>query len=173
MPDGPLRKVLKKLLRALYLWELRVRRARLRALRQDTYRLAGSCAGCARCCEEPSITLSALVWYLVPLRKLLVLYQWHMNRFELVRSEPQARLLAFRCAHFDVNTRLCDSYDSRPGVCMDYPRYQLDQAWPELFDECGYRAVARGAEGLSEALDRTGLTVEERERLKRRLHVLK
>ena len=95
-----------------------------------------------------------------------------MNRFELVRLDEEHERLEFKCAHFDRHTRRCDSYDTRPGACRDYPRMQLDLPWPELHEGCGYRAVARNARAMAEALDRTQLTEEQREQLKKRLHVI-
>jgi Fe-S-cluster containining protein len=173
MRDGLGRRVIKKTLRAIYLAEVGVRRAYVRARGRSDYDLAGDCKSCARCCEAPTFTLPLLVFWVAPLRWLFIRWQWLINRFELVRSDAESSSLIFRCAHFDAATRRCDSYDSRPGVCWDYPRHQLDQPWPELFDECGYRAVSRRADKLASALDAADLSPEQRERLKRRLHVLK
>lgn len=173
MRDGRLLAAYKKTVRAIYLFELFLLRAYRRLRGQVEYELKGSCGGCAKCCEAPTLALPRLFWYVPFLRRWFVRYQWHINRFRLVRIDYEARALVFSCAHFDPHTRRCDSYDSRPGVCWDYPRFQLDQPWPELFDECGYRAVSRRADALARALDATDLPPEQRERLKKRLHVLK
>jgi uncharacterized protein len=67
--------------------------------------------------------------------------------------------------------RLCDSYETRPGLCRDYPRALLDQPVPEFLPGCGYRATAPGARRLLTVLDQQPLTAEQRDRLKRGLHL--
>ncbi len=172
MPDGPVRRFIKAIARALYMSELTLRRRWLRARRQDHYRLAGACQRCAKCCETLRLSAPALVYRVRALRSLLVAWQWHVNRFALLSCDDEAETLSFRCAHFDRATRTCDSYASRPAMCRDYPRFLLDQAWPELFDECGYRAVSRNADALARALDAAELAPDVREKLKKRLHVV-
>jgi Fe-S-cluster containining protein len=94
-----------------------------------------------------------------------------VNGFELMRREPEARAFVFRCTHFDRQTRSCDSYDSRPGMCRDYPRLLLWQPNPELLPGCGFRSIAPNAEGLREALDRLDLTPAQREKLRKGLRL--
>ena len=70
-----------------------------------------------------------------------------------------------RCEHFDRRTRLCDSYDTRPGMCRDYPRALLWQPRPEMLPGCGYRPVNPRARALASALDAQPLTDEQRAKL--------
>ena len=165
MKDGPLRRAVKALLRWPWELELRLRRARRRPL----HVLAGECRLCARCCEDPSIQVGRLVWYLPRLRRAFVWWQRQVNGFELTGRLVEQRALVFRCTHFDPVTRRCDSYESRPGMCRDYPRLLLDQPAPAFLPGCGYRAVARNAEGLRRALENSGLPEEKLARLRRDL----
>jgi Fe-S-cluster containining protein len=112
-----------------------------------------------------------LTWSLPLLRRLFLAWQRRINGFELVRSEPEAHAFVFRCSHFDRTTRSCDSYDSRPGVCRDYPRNLMWQANPALLPGCGYRAVPPNAARLRSALDGLDLTPEQREKLRRGLRL--
>jgi Fe-S-cluster containining protein len=171
--DGAIKGLLKRALRAVYLWELGTRRRLLRARGQERYVLSGSCESCAKCCEEPTLLAHPWVVRFTLLRWLFLTWQRRVNGFVFTRQEPESDAFVFSCSHFDASTRRCDSYATRPGICWDYPRYQLDQPWPELFDECGYRALAKNAHSLASAIDQTPLSPDERERLKRKLHVLK
>jgi Fe-S-cluster containining protein len=104
-------------------------------------------------------------------RRLFLAWQRHVNGFELVHRDSEGRAFVFRCTHFDQATRSCDSYDSRPGMCRDYPRLLLWQADPELLPGCGYRAIAPNAARLKAALERLPLTPGQRERLRRGLRL--
>lgn len=144
---------------------------RLRRLRPAPWRLAGACASCAACCERPSIRGSLLTWTLPTLRRLFLGWQRRVNGFQLVEADDETFTFHFRCTHFDWTTRRCDSYDSRPFLCRDYPRGLLDQAWPDLFETCGHRAIAPNAAGLAEEIDRLDLDPEARSRLRRGLRI--
>ena len=87
--------------------------------------------------------------------------------------DRRGRVFIFRCTHFDWATRSCDSYGSRPGMCRDYPRVLLQQANPEFLPGCGYRPVAPNAERLVRSLERASVTREQRERLRKDLHLEK
>lgn len=165
MIDGPLRRALKALVRGLWSVELGVRRR----LTPSRYRLGGACGGCARCCDRPTIRVGRVTWHLRSVRAVVVAWQRIVNGWVLVEADRKTRTLQFRCTHLDPATRRCDSYASRPFVCRDYPRALLDQPWPELFPECGFRPVVRDPAGLRAALDATDLSEEERARLARRL----
>ena len=102
-------------------------------------------------------------------RALFVAWQWHINGFELVDRVRAGRALVFRCTHYDPDTRRCDSYDSRPWMCRDYPRVVLDQAWPELFADCSHRLVDTAGAGLAAEIDALELAPGEAVRLKARL----
>ena len=87
-----------------------------------------------------------------------------------VRTDT-SRSFVFRCTHFDPATRSCDSYDSRPGICRDYPRLLLWQPNPELLPGCGYRARPPNADGLKAALARVELTPDQRAKLEKGLRL--
>ena len=99
--------------------------------------------------------------------------QEHVNGFVLTERDRRGRVFIFRCTHFDWATRSCDSYGSRPGMCRDYPRVLLQQANPEFLPGCGYRPVAPNAERLVRSLERASVTREQRERLRKDLHLEK
>ena len=169
MKDGPVRWGIKRL--ALWhfqanLWAWRVV-MRLRG--QRPYQLAGSCEGCARCCEAPSIAVTKLTWYLPTLRRLFL--GWHriINGFELVERVREGRVFVFCCTHFDPKTRQCDSYTSRPGMCRDYPRALLWQPHPVLFEGCGFRPRSPDAVAMIAELEAQGVEGERLADLKRRL----
>ena len=103
------------------------------------------------------------------LRRAFLAWQRCVNGFELQGSDADARIFVFRCTHFDPQTRRCDSYASRPGMCRDYPRALLYQPHPELLPGCGYRPVARNAKRFLRVLDAQPLTDEQRARLKKDL----
>lgn len=169
MRDGRVRRALKR----VALWNFSVNVAvqrRVRRLRgHQLFRLGGDCRRCARCCEAPGIQVGRLVWYLPTLRRLFLWWQCRVNGFELTGRHTSQRVFVFRCTHFDWATRSCDSYDSRPGICRDYPRALLEQPSPELLPGCGYRPVAARAQALLAALSHQPLREEQREKLRRGL----
>jgi Fe-S-cluster containining protein len=166
--DGPALAALKALVRAVWTVELGLRR---QFGRRRRYLLAGACAGCAKCCERPTIRVGLWTWWIPPLRRLFVAWQRRVNGFELVAADRETRSLAFRCSHFDPRTRRCDSYGTRPFLCRDYPRALLDDAWPEFFPGCGYRPVAPNAERLRRALEQSGLPAEKVKELAERMYL--
>ena len=168
MRDGLVRRSLKRVARARYVFDLAFHRRRLKR-KTVWFDLGGECRRCARCCEAPSIAAHPAVWHLRSLRALFLWWQRAVNGFALVEADARARVFVFRCTHFDEATRLCDSYDSRPGMCRDYPRALLFQPQPELLPGCGYRAVAPNAGRLRRALEQYPLTEEQKARLQRGL----
>ena len=112
---------------------------------------------------------NAAVWYLRSLRGLFLGWMKHVNGFDLESVDRSSRTFVFRCTHFDLETRSCDSYISRPGMCRDYPRALLDQPRPRLFAECGYRVRPANAGALAAALDRQALSPDQRQKLRREL----
>ncbi len=135
------------------------------------YRLFGTCNGCGRCCEAPTLQAGRFTWRLKSLRALALWWQRVVNGFELVSSDPRFRTMTFRCTHYDPVTKHCDSYGSRPLICRDYPVNLTHEANPVLFDECSHRIVDVNAEGLRDALSRTSLTPEQLEQLERKLNL--
>jgi len=171
--DGRLRRSVKRVARWWFYVNLATHRAVRRARGERAYRLGGECRRCARCCEAPAIQAGRAVWYLPTLRRAFLWWQRRVNGFELVSRDPRARVFVFNCTHFDRATRACDSYDSRPGMCRDYPRHLLWQPDPEMLPGCGYRPVAPNAEALLRALEDASLRADQLARLKRDLHLEK
>lgn len=169
MRDGPIRRAVKRVACWLYLGDLAIARGWARLRGRAPFVLGGECRSCAACCEAPSIRVGLLLFYLPTARRLFLWWQREINGFELVDRDFRARVFIFRCTHFDAASRRCDSYDSRPGMCRDYPRLLLDQPLPEFMPSCGHRAVARDARRRLALLDAQPLTSEQRERLKREL----
>lgn len=169
MRDGPLRRVVKAVARGGFGFDLRVHRAVRRARGERPFLLGGDCRLCARCCEAPAIRASRFVWYVPTLRRAFLWWQRQVNGFELVKRDLSGRTFVFSCTHFDPETRRCDSYESRPGICRDYPRALLWQPTPEMLSGCGYRPLAPNANRLREALDRHPLSADQRARLRKGL----
>ena len=104
---------------------------------------------------------------LIPFRRCEVFVD-RVNGFEYLRKEAP-RVFVFRCTHFDWETRSCDSYGARPGMCRDYPRALLWQTRPELLAGCGYRPIDANAQRFLDELERQELTPEQRQKLARDL----
>lgn len=165
MRDGPLLRAVKR----VALWNFQVEVALLRAWRglrgEHPYPLAGSCQRSGGCCEAPTIAAGRVLWSVAGVRHVFLSWQKRVNGFELVREVSQEQVFVFRCTHYDAATRSCDSYDSRPGMCRDYPRLLLWQPRPRLLPGCGYRVRPPNAAGLRESLGRVDLTPEQRRKL--------
>jgi hypothetical protein len=151
------------------LWNFRLEVALLRAWRrargERPYPLAGSCQRSGGCCEAPTIAAGRAVWSMRGVQRLFLWWQRRVNGFELIRTDPEDQAFVFRCTHYDAATRSCDSYDSRPGMCRDYPHLLLWQPRPRLLPGCGYRVRPPNAAGLRESLDRLELSPEQRRKL--------
>lgn len=171
MKDGPVRTSVKRFALAVYDLRLALHRARARANGDIRYELGGACVLCAKCCEAPGIQVGFLTWYLPLARRVFLLWHRHVNGFELVEASRKERAFIFNCTHFDRETRRCDSYHSRPGMCRDYPRPLLEQANPELFEGCGYKAITLRRGELLRALESTSLAPEKLAKLKSELYL--
>ncbi len=171
MKDGPIRRVIKRVALLRYTIDLRFTRLMLRARGEPHYKLAGSCNGCGKCCETPVVQASTPVFRVRSLRWLALWWHRVVNGFELVDEDRRFKLFVFRCTHYDPVTKLCDSYDSRPGMCRDYPRNLLYEALPEFLPECGHGAVDKKAERFRSALEQTHLTPEQRRELEKKLRL--
>lgn len=171
MKDGPFRRALKWV--ALQHFRLNIAGTRwwMRLRGHQPYLLAGNCGSCGACCESPSIQVGRLTWYLRSLRLPFLLWHRHVNGFVLKDREIGSRTFVFECTHFDRSTRRCDSYDSRPGMCRDYPRALLWGANPEMLPGCGYRPLACGSGRFLEALEREGLDEATLKKVKAKLHL--
>jgi hypothetical protein len=169
--DGPWRRALKRVALWNFVLNLRAHRLLRRMRGERPYVLGGECRRCAACCEAPAVQAHPAVWHLRSLRALFLFWQERVNGFVLTGTERRSRTFVFRCTHFDAATRLCDSYDSRPGMCRDYPRLLLWQPNPEFLPGCGYRAVTPRAERFRALLKDPSLTTEQREKLRRGLRL--
>jgi hypothetical protein len=169
MRDGVVRRTVKRLARFHFEANLLLHRRWRRWRGERPFVLGGDCRRCAACCEAPAIAVSRIVWFMPFVRRLFLSWQRFVNGFELEGSDRANRTFVFRCTHFDPRTRSCDSYDSRPGICRDYPRALLDQPSPELLPGCGYRPVSLRAGAWSAALARQPLSREQREKLRKGL----
>jgi Fe-S-cluster containining protein len=161
MRDGSIRKTIKFIARLRYSMEVAL----------QFYDLAGSCAGCGSCCETPMIQVYPPLFYFKSIRWVLKTWHDRINGFEFVDEDRKGKCLIFRCAHLDLQTRQCDSYDSRPGLCRDYPRNQLDFANPGFLDGCTYQAVLKNGEALGASLDSLDLPPEKLTALKQKLNI--
>ncbi|MBK7974727.1 MAG: YkgJ family cysteine cluster protein [Deltaproteobacteria bacterium] len=171
MRDGAGRRALKAVVRRFFAFDLALARRWRRLRGEGRWELGGACVRSAKCCEAPAVRVGKLVWFLPTARRAFLAWQRRVNGFELIAEEKGARVFVFRCTHFDPATRRCDSYESRPGMCRDYPNALLDGGWPDFFPECGYRAIARNAAGLTRSLEAQNLPTEKLAELKKRLHL--
>ena len=170
MRDGPGRRIIKRIARARYQTDLAITRAIRRFQGQSMFELGGSCRRCGACCETPMIKVYAPLFYLRTFRALMRFWQGRVNGMELIGEDRKAKAFIFRCTHWDPQTRLCDSYASRPGMCWDYPRPLLDWPVPRFLDGCGHRAVHRQAARIRSSLEGLGLSEEKRRELEEKLH---
>jgi len=165
------RSAIKALALGVYNARLALHRVHRRANDDIPYELGGACVLCAKCCEAPGIQVGLLTWYLPLLQRAFLLWHRQVNGFEMVEKSRADRGFIFRCTHFDPTTRRCDSYNSRPGMCRDYPRALLEQANPELFEGCGFKPVATDRVRLLRSLEEQPLSDEQRARLRKELYL--
>jgi hypothetical protein len=88
-----------------------------------------------------------------------------------VGREPRFKTFVFRCSHYDPVSKRCDSYESRPLMCRDYPLRLTFDAVPEPFPECSYVLVDRKAAQLTAALEAAGLDGEKLAEVKKKLYL--
>jgi len=117
------------------------------------------------------ITVHPVSFHLKSLRLPFLWWHRQVNGFELIDVDRPSHTFMFRCTHYDSETRHCDSYDSRPGMCRDFPRLQLYSAAPGFLPECGYRAVAGDAELIRECLRGLHLPPDKLAAVEKQLHV--
>ena len=167
--DNLIRRGLKRVALLFFQVDLFAEKGRLKRKDGPMYELGGSCQRCAKCCEAPTISVYWPVRRLKSLRALFIAWQKHVNGFHLVRDDKALSAFVFRCAHFDRRTRRCDSYETRPGMCRDYPRRLMFQPNPEMLEGCGYRPIALGASKMLRVLKEQKLTEEQMEKLRKGL----
>lgn len=168
MQDGVVRRTLKAVALARFRIDLTFHRATHRA---PSLALGGACTGSGMCCERPTVQVGVILWYIPTPRRLFLWWQEKVNGFTLVEKDRTSRAFVFQCSHFDAETRRCDSYRSRPGMCRDYPRLLMDQPSPELFPECGYKIVARESARLKSLLEQQDIDPAKRQELYEKLHL--
>ncbi len=166
MRDGLLRRCLKAVVRSMNTVDLAVTRA---VKPRAPYRLLGSCNGCGRCCESPGIPVRKFVWYLPTARRVFLWWQRLVNGFVLKESDARTRTFFFTCTHYDAVTKRCDSYESRPLMCRDYPVNLIYEGVPPLFDECSYVVQARNAKALKAELVKAGVTGDKLAEMEKKL----
>ena len=171
MKDGLGRRTIKRIGLAVFRFRLLAHRAHVRRSDGIRYELGGSCQGCASCCEAPGIQVDRLTWYVPLLRRTVLWWHQHVNGFELIETRRRERTFVFRCGHFDPETRRCDSYESRPGMCRDYPRLLLEHANPEFFENCGFRALAVNRIELVRILEQQPLPADKMAKLKKEMYL--
>jgi hypothetical protein len=171
MRDGAVLRAVKRVALWSHRADLAAHRALKRARGERPGTLGGRCCRSGACCEAPAISVGRFTWSMPLPRRLFLAWQRRVNGFELVSADARARAFVFRCSHFDRATRSCDSYDSRPGMCRDYPRNLMWQPSPELLPACGYRAIPTNAAGLGAAIEKANLTPEQRETLRKDLRL--
>jgi len=170
MRDGRLRAALKRVARVMVGAAVHTRRRIWRWRGKRIYQLRGNCLRSGMCCESPAIQSDRLTWYVPSLRRLFLWWQSKVNGFELIESDRRTRTFVFRCTHFDWQTRRCDSYETRPFMCRDYPREILYESWPDFFPQCGFRALAGNAAERRALIEkRSDLSVDQKAELIRRL----
>jgi hypothetical protein len=171
MRDGAARRAVKRIALVCFTASLRLSRWQRRQEGATPYDLGGSCQGCGTCCEAPAIRVGRATWYLPTLKRLFLWWHESVNRFHLTSVSGSDRTFVFTCDHFDWSTKRCDSYDSRPGLCRDYPRALLDQPSPTLFPGCGYRALALNRIELVHILEAENFPSDQLEKLKAGLYL--
>lgn len=173
MKDSIFRKSLKRLAVIRYLFDLKVTRLLLRLKGEPAYKMRGKCCACGACCETPMIQTIAPFFYLKTLRWLFLFWHRQVNGFELIREVRKERTFIFKCTHFDPETKYCDSYSSRPGMCRDYPRNILYNIPPEFLPSCTFCAIAKNADQINESLEQLDLPPETLEKIKKEFYAEK
>jgi Fe-S-cluster containining protein len=171
MKDGFIHRAIKMTARMRYSMDVALTRKIKSARGERFFDLAGSCSSCGKCCETPVIQVYPPLFYFKSVRWALKTWHGLVNGFQFLAEDRRGKCLVFRCTHLDPQTRRCDSYDSRPGLCRDYPRNQLDFANPEFLEGCGYRAVLKNSDALCASLDALDLPPEKLDALKQKLNL--
>lgn len=171
MKDDWLRRKVKLLARCQFAADLAVTRLFRRIRGNIPYRLAGACTRCGACCETPAIQVHRILYHSDIFRRTFLRWQHVVNGFELIEEDRVDHTFVFRCTHYDPETRCCDSYGSRPGMCRDYPRFLLEGANPVFLETCGFRPLLHNADRLRDALANLDLTPEQREKLDKGLKI--
>jgi Fe-S-cluster containining protein len=172
MRDGLVRRLVKRVAAWRYGVDLACTRAWARWRGEaPRYELHGRCTGCGACCETPMIHVNRWVYHTRTLRALILWWHRVVNGFEYLGGDRQQHAFIFRCTHLDPVTKQCDSYDSRPGLCRDYPRNLLDDPNPQFLPACGHCAMATNADEIRASLRDLNLPADRLAALERQFHV--
>jgi Fe-S-cluster containining protein len=169
MRDNFIQKIVKNSIRCYYLSALWLNRKRLKRKGLPKYELLGKCEGCGKCCENPAIKVGFFLSYINTCRTIYFWWQKKINGFVFQREDEDRHIFYFLCTHWDTKTKRCDSYESRPGICRDYPRNLLYSSIPDFFEECGYKPKDKNAEKFNLALEKVNLDEEKKDQLKKKL----
>lgn len=169
MKDHWSKKIIKNLARHYYMGSLWLNRKKLKRKGLPRYELTGKCESCAKCCEKPAIAIGPITNKISFIRFIYIAWQKHINGFIFLEHDKEKGVLYFTCSHFDTFTRKCDSYDSRPGMCRDYPRNLLYTSIPDFFVECGYKPKDKNADRFNIALDKAKISEEKKEKIRKKL----
>ena len=66
--------------------------------------------------------------------------EWIYDHWEPVKAAKDGDGVRFRCVNYDVATRTCLAYESRPRVCSEFPFYGKDPKTMSVSNVCGYQA---------------------------------
>jgi Fe-S-cluster containining protein len=171
MQDGPVRKVIKCLALSRYVIDLAVTRAILRLRGEPRFVLRGACTGCGGCCQTPMVHVAPVCFHLQTTRWLILTWHRVVNGFAYLGEDRATHTFTFRCTHYDPQTRRCDSYASRPGLCRDYPRNLLYDPNPHFIEGCGFYPLAKNAELIRESFKDLDLPPEKRKELERNFRI--
>ena len=166
-----IKRVVKRAALICYMVDLNTTRIIQKLRGEPLYQLRGTCNGCGACCRSPMVQVFPLFFHIKSARKLILLWHQLVNGFEYVGEDRNNKTFIFRCSHWDPKSQKCDSYDSRPGMCRDYPRNLIYSTNPVFLKECSYYAVDKNAKTITEALEELDLPPEKLNLLKRKLHL--
>ena len=170
MKDGPAIKVIKRVALWRYRWDLALTRFLRNRQNPSRFHLGGSCNKCSLCCESPMIQTYPWLFRTRIIRWVFLWWHRKINGFVLTREEKKPHIFIFKCTHFNPLLKRCDSYDSRPGMCRDYPRNLLDCTYPDPFlKDCGFYPVDVHRARLKSSLQNLEISKEKREELETRL----
>lgn len=171
MRDNSVRRFIKFIARIRYSIDLKITRRILKFRGIPQFVLAGHCIACGQCCQTPSIHTPFLSHYFKSFRWLTLLWHHQINGFIFLSENRPHRILTFNCSHFNPSTQHCDSYESRPGLCRDYPHNLLFSVHPEFFPNCGFRPVDQHAQHFKELLDAHKIPQDIQDVLRSKLHL--
>lgn len=171
MKDGTIRTIIKRIALLCYSIDLKSTRG-IKAFRgEPLYRLNGFCNQCGACCKSPMIPVFSPFFFIKPIHRIIRAWHRWVNAFEYVGEDRKSQILIFRCTHWDPITKMCDSYNTRPGMCRDYPRNLIYSPNPTFLEPCSYYAIDKNADRMRAALKDLNLPPEKLEALEQKLYV--